>query len=286
MTVLPTLDASPLPATGFYDAGYGTTFERLALNRQLLRLHTVCGLQSILEGPDDGMTGIYGINSLVLGRLGLPVDLVVPDAARAETIRRVWRRYADPGCLKIHVSDSGLNGLDGQWDLVWNFNVMTRTPEPDALLERMCALSRRWVLLVVPNAANYSFPLHRLHHRVAKEAWDHGPVELMRPQAWQNRFQRLGLTVRETFYLDCPWWPDIVDPGQLIADFFPFLKAVARQARPQNRYLWAGDHLPYYALDQHPDLQRWFDRLAIFENSRFNGIKKTFGHHIAILAEL
>jgi hypothetical protein len=102
---------------------------------------------------------------------------------------------------------------------------------------------------------------------------------------WQALCQQAGLQVRETFYVDCPWWPDIVDLGQLIADFFPFLKGTARKARPENRLKWEAAQLPYYRPDQYQEIHRQMEKLAFFENSRIPWLKRLFAHHVGVMAE-
>jgi hypothetical protein len=93
------------------------------------------------------------------------------------------------------------------------------------------------------------------------------------------------MRVRETIWLDCPWWPDIVDFGQLIADFCPPLKGLARRARPENRYRWLGHELPCYRLQDYPAIQQRLDRLSFFEKSRLGVLKRTFAHHVGVLAD-
>ena len=149
----------------------------------------------------------------------------------------------------------------------------------------MCGLSRRFVLIFVPNRRNYSFPLHRLHHRVAGQAWDHGEVGLMSPGFWRKVFAGFGYGKCETVWLDCPWWPDIVDFSQLIGDFLPFLRRVARGAQPQNRMAWLWDNLPYYDPEKLSGIDTRMERLAHFENTERTCIKKWFAHHVGVLAE-
>jgi hypothetical protein len=268
------------------DTGLGTTFERWALNRYLQRLRKEKAVTTVLEGPGDGMTGITGINSLILALNGADVTVVLPNSGQAEFARKVWSHYLGgrSAFWKI-VSDDSLPAGRPTFDLVWNFNVMTRRERPWELLEAMCGLSRRFVLIFVPNRQNYSFPLHRLHHKIAKQAWDHGARDLMSPDIWLRTFAGLGFHRCETGWLDCPWWPDIVDFGQLISDFFPFLERSSQRAKPQNRLAWPWDHLPYYQLESFPEIKDRMERLAFFENTRLTFVKKRFAHHIGILAE-
>ena len=266
------------------DTGLGTTYERWALNRVLLRLYRKYGFHSVLEGPGDGMTGINGINSLILGLQGCDVTLVLEDQPHADFARQVWEIHAPKANLRLE-TEFGADFAADSVDLVWNFNVLTRAVNPQALLGEMARISRRYVFFCVLNAQNYSFWLHRLHHRVARDPWDHGDVALMRPAPWEQMLTGMGLTVREIIYLDCPWWPDIVDPGQLIADFFPFLKRAAQKAKPENRLKWEAEDLPYYQADRYPEIHRQMEGLAFFENSSFRWLKRLFAHHVGIFAE-
>jgi hypothetical protein len=266
------------------DTGLGTTYERWALNRVLQHIQQVCQIQSLLEGPGDGMTGIAGINSIILGRQGIHITLHLLDPSQAAYAERVWKIHAPQASLKI-VTDPNIYFPDQSYDLVWNFNILPRAPDPGILLAEMARISRRYVFFCVPNADNYSFWLHRLHHRVAKQRWDHGDISWMRPAPWLEVLPDNGLRLCETFYLDCPWWPDIVNPGQLIADFLPFLKFAARKAAPENRLKWEPETLPYYDQERYPEMYQKMQHLAFFENSRLPLLKRLFGHHFGILAE-
>jgi hypothetical protein len=268
------------------DTGLGTTYERHALNRLLSRLAQKLEIQTVLEGPFDGMTGIAGLNSLILARHGAQVCVVLPSQAAADLAAQAWTAN---GCGSrgrfIVSSEPTLNFDDDSFDLVWSFNVLSRLENRDHILHEMLRVSRRYVLFFVPNRRNYSFWLHRLHHRVAEEPWDHGPVELLVPEPWQRRLEGWGLRVHEPMWVDVPWWPDIVDPGQLIQDFFPFLKSLARKAKPDNRYVWDAENLPYFKPSQYPDIHAQMERLSFIENSRSLTLKRLFAHHVGILAE-
>jgi hypothetical protein len=267
------------------DTGLGTTFERWALNRVLVNLWEKYHFQSVLEGPGDGMTGINGLNSLILGLQGLTISLVLDNEQRAAFARQVWQIHAPQVVPQIEVG-SALSQASHSVDLVWNFNVLTRFNSSQTILAEMARISRRYIFFCVPNAQNYSFWLHRWHHRVAKAPWDHGDVTLMRPAPWQRTLNEMGLTVKEIVYLDCPWWPDIVDLGQLISDFFPFLQKTAQKAKPENRMKWEAATLPYYQPQRYPEVHQQMAKLAYFENSQINWLKRLFAHHVGVFAEL
>ena len=266
------------------DTGLGTTYERWALGHVLQRIQQVYHIQSALEGPGDGMTGIAGINSIVLGRHGIHVILHLVDASQAAYAERVWKIHAPQASFEI-ITDPNIHFPDRSYDLVWNFNVLPRASDPEMLLAEMARISRRYVFFCVPNAGNYSFWLHRLHHRVAKQPWDHGDVTWMQPTPWLESLKNKNLRLCEAFYLDCPWWPDIVNPAQMLVDFFPFLKRAPQKAKPENRMKWEPETLPYYDPDRYPEIHQKMQRLAFFENSRLPLLKRLFGHHFGILAE-
>ncbi len=276
------------PVVQTHDSGLGTTYERWALNRFLDGLRQHCGWQTVLEGPGDGITGIAYLNSLGLARAGMQVTIAATEASRAEFARQVWSVYApserQPRITVQHPPGS-LDNAAGQYDLVWNFNVINRHPQPGVLLDEMIRASRRWVLVIVPNRGNYAFWLHRLHHRASRQAWDHGPVELLAAAPYQRMFAQAGLAVRKVAWVDCPWWPDIVDFSALVADFVPVLKGAATRLKPEKRLHWPANHLPYYEPERFVEVHRLMQRLAFIENSPIGPLKQRFAHHVAVLAE-
>jgi hypothetical protein len=276
--------AAEIPITRV-DTGLGTTYERWAVNRLLSRLVAELDVHSLVEGPDDGMCGIAGLNSLVAGLQGASVSLLLPSAERAAYARTVWAHHAPDAPLEITEDWDGerLPFAADAFDLAWNFNIMTRPEDPRALLKEMARVSRKYVLIFVPNRMNYAFWLHRLHHWVAKQPWDHGRIDLMHAKPWRDLFTKAGLQVKQTFHVDCPWWPDIVDAGQLIRDFFPFLKGLARRASPANRYRWTPEELPYYEPEAHAEVHARMSRLGFFENTRATWLKQRFAHHVGVL---
>ncbi len=267
------------------DTGLGTTFERLALNRLLSRLLSELDVRSLVEGPGDGMWGIAGLNSLIAGLHGVRVSLLLPSPARAAFAKTAWEHNAPDAHPEILDEWDGRHMPfdDGAFDLAWNFNVMPTAKDPQALLNELVRISRKYVLIFVPNHKNYGFRLHRLHHRVTGEPWDHGRIDLMQPAPWSDLFAKAGLKVQQTFLVDCPWWPDIHDAGQLLRDFFPFLKGLARHASPTNRCRWTPEELPYYKPELQPKVHRLMARLGFFENLRGGWLKRRFAHHVGVL---
>jgi len=263
------------------DTGLGTTYERWALNRYLTKIAREKGIMRVFEGPDDGMTGISGINSLALCLQGAQVTLVLPDEDRIDFALKVWAKYLPKSSPRLGViNNHHFPFPDKEFDLVWNFNVLTRLPDVRAQLEEMVRISKQYVLVFVPNCQNYSFPIHRFHHRWARVEWDHGQISLMKPDPWKKMLHDMGLQIVETVWLDCPWWPDIVDMGALISDIFPFTQRWANRLKPQYRCTWSADNLPYFDPEHWHSIDQSMQRLAYFENSSNPWLKKIFAHHV------
>ena len=149
------------------DRGLGTTFERWALNRFLLRITAEMQIESVLEGPDDGIAGIDGINSISFGRQGAKVTVLLKGEERVAFSRLIWERYTPATEVQFLTEFDGtcLPFPDSSFDLVWNFNIMPREVDPYQVLAEMGRVARKAVLICVPNRYNYSFWLHRLHHQ-------------------------------------------------------------------------------------------------------------------------
>ncbi|MBC7249492.1 MAG: class I SAM-dependent methyltransferase [Anaerolineae bacterium] len=270
----------------YCDTGLGTTYERFALNKLLSHISKERQIKSVLEGPHDGMTGIAGLNSIVLALTGARVTVVLESQQHVDLAMKAWRAVGDG--LRVNFVVSARGRLDfpaGSFDLVWNFNVLPRLPNAGAMIQTMTEISRRYVLIFVPNRANYGFWLHRWQHRVAKEPWEHGDIGLMDGEALARAMRAQGLRVLNTWLVDVPWWPDIADPGKLLTDFFPFLKPVADGARPERRYRWDVHHLPYFDEESYPDVHTRMRRLGFIERSRWMPLKRLFAHHVGVLAE-
>jgi hypothetical protein len=268
------------------DTGQGTTYERWALNKALLQICAEENIGSIFEGPGDGISGIIGINSLALGLRGLEITLVLAGAEQIAFTQKVWTIHAPQANLRILETGEGGNlpFMEHNFDLAWNFNVMPRAIEPFRLIDELCRISRKAVLIVVPNRSNYSFAFHRLQHTVSHQAWEHGAIDLMRPDPWRKRLAQNGMQVKKVFYVDCPWWPDLVDIHEFVTAFLPFLSRFFVRMKPENRMKWEANGLPYFHPEEYPDVHRRMDKLAFLEKAPYKSVNRFFGHHVAILA--
>ncbi|MDI6781527.1 MAG: hypothetical protein QME49_05440 [bacterium] len=270
-----------------YDLGLGTTYERLSLNDYLVRLFKTLGIDSVLEGPFDGMKGIAGINSLILGKHGVKTTTMLPDQQAIELAKLVWKKE---GCLKQadficnpenHLKESV---QESGFDLVWNFACLPHMMDYKATLDEMIRASKKYVLVFVSNRINYGFWIHYLLHKITGEAWNHGNIRLMDVGLIERHLKFQGLHIIEKPFVDVPWWPDLDLPiGDILGSFMPFLKKQLQQTTHAQHYKWGIENLPYFAPNK--EMDGIMKRHGMVEQGNIPLIKYIFAHHQGILAE-
>ena len=269
-----------------HDTGLGTSYERLAVARLLARLAERYPIETVLEGPTDGITGISGLNSIPLAQRGAHVELHLAEQDEVELAERAWSNLGLSDRVRIVRSEGFSLGAEQRaFDLVWNFNALPQVPAPEDLLDEMCEASRRFVLVFVSNTWNYGFPVHRLHHVAAGEPWSHGDISVMNTRAIARALSERGFDVVERLLVDTPWWPDIDSPiEEVAATFLPFLRKRVSGSKRLERYTWSVDELPYFDEERYADVLSDINRHFAIERSGFRPLKLLFAHHRGVLA--
>jgi hypothetical protein len=267
-----------------YDTGIGTSYERMSLYGLLGKLAAELGIQSSLEGPIDGITGVNGINSIALAKAGVQAHVVLPDETRIEYARKF---YEVEGCQsRVNFIGSPDLPLSQQFDLVWNFNCLPQRKDYNAVIEQMARCSRKYIMIFVSNTWNYGFWIHRLHHVIEKEYWYHGDTAIMNTRKISASLRKEGFQIKRRLYVDVPWWPDIDSPIEEVAgSFFPFLKRFLKKSRRLEIYKYNHENFPYFDEGRKRELLKVLSAHLNFENSSIPLLKRAFAHHQGILAE-
>jgi len=275
-----------MPATQ-KDTGLGTSYERVAVARLLAGLADRYTISKVLEGPTDGITGISGLNSVPLALAGASVDLVLGNPDEVALAERAWEALGLSDRVAIRAADGDSLGVEPRsHDLVWNFNSLPQVASADALLDEMCEASSRFVMVFVSNTWNYGFPIHRLHHKVAREPWSHGNISVMNASAVARKLSDRGFKVVERLLVDVPWWPDIDSPiEEVAATFLPFLKRFVSDSKRLERYTWTIDTLPYFDDERLASLLSDIEKHFAIENTGFKPLQIFFAHHRGVLAQ-
>ena len=190
------------------EEGWGTAYERYALNRFLDKLIKRLDIKSVLELPANGVMGVPGIKSLIFALHGCEVTLVHPDDAFLKEVKRLWdalelkAKFVKASYYKTPLPSS-------RWDLVWNFCVYEHFKNGREVIKEMSRLSKRYVLVETQNIFNIGLLFHRIYHLLAREVWDHGEIRRMSYKRVIEDMEMSGLKVIEVGGTDMPPWPDI-----------------------------------------------------------------------------
>jgi hypothetical protein len=265
-----------------FDTGLGTIYERLSIYALLEKLAGELNIRSSLEGPIDGITGVNGINSIALARSGVQTTVVLP---AINLIRYAKLFYEIENCHADFVCSRDLV-LRRKFDLVWNFNCLPQREDHEAILEQMTRCSRRFILVFTSNTRNYGFWIHRLHHKVEKEPWYHGDIQVMNARKISTVLQKMGFRTIRPLCVDVPWWPDIDSPiEEVTGSLLPFLKPFLKKSRRLEIYKYNHENFPYFQKERRSAILRVLKSHPNFESSRIPYLKLLFAHHRGILAE-
>lgn len=194
------------------DEGIGTVYERMVIDNYFRKLQADRGINTILESPTDGVTGVPGINSLEFARNGGRIWLTNPSQKMLDSAKRVWEQQQmvdQVQFTRCEVDDTPFD--DGTFDLVWNYCIFERFRDPAPLVREMKRVSREYVLIMTQNANNFGTFFHKVYHNLADLNWDHGASRQMTFGAIRRAILNQGLEIEEEGSIDIPPWMDTWD---------------------------------------------------------------------------
>lgn len=193
-----------------FDEGYGTEYERFALNRFIYYMVDEYNISTVLEMPANGIMGIPGLKSLMFAKIGCDVTISHPSQEFLDNSKKIW------DCLGLEanfVKSHWINSIfpENSYDLVWNFCVYEHFTNPQDVIKEMLRVTNKYVFLEMQNAHNLGIPFHRLYHSLKRTPWDHGDVEKMKIFGLKNIVSGLNGSVSDIDIgaTDMPPWPDI-----------------------------------------------------------------------------
>lgn len=191
-----------------FGEGYGTKYERFALNNFICEMVERYDITTVLEMPADGVMGIPGINSLIFAKLGCEVTVVHPSKEFLDNAKKIWDAFGlDANFVKSHWLDSKFD--ENSFDLVWNFCVYGHFDDPKGVVREMLRVTKRYIFIEFQNIFNPGFHIHRLQHFLKKEPWDHGEPSKLRFSNVKKTIEELKGMYVEEGGIDMPPWPDI-----------------------------------------------------------------------------
>jgi hypothetical protein len=268
--------------------GFGSAYERYAVNRLLEALARARAIRTVAEWPANGVLGVPGLKSLVLGRAGCEVTLLHPSPRFLADVDRLWRAAKQPTPAHLVARpDDDRSTPEARFDLVWSFCALEHTEDPAATLRAMLRASSGVVLVFVQNVWGPGMHAHRLGHWIDGKRWDHGAYGVMSAGALERLVARAGGRTLEVGGCDLPPWPDIN-----VRIPRPFSRAPL--AAPRERIYGPGDPVMTQeavesAFARAPELRTvdrwlmaWHDRV---EARIPRGLLRWIAHHPYVIAE-
>lgn len=271
-----------------HDRGLGSAYERYCFYQKLDAWAADYGIESMLEGPVDGMAGVAGVHGVGLARRGVHVTSAVSSTAKAEVARTLYDRVA-PGApvdVRVVTADT-FEGLPPS-DLVLAYHSLPLVGDWHAYLRAAAAVAKKALIVTVCNPRNWGVTLIRSVGKLR------GIRGLDPPAVWHTETLAPALwevgRVREHAYFDVPWWPDLqVSAGQSLADR---TKQLFRQKKGNveftassqgvalaEKFVYGAERWPYFGGPG------WVDELfpALLRHPGFDGTKSRLEPYLAHL---
>jgi hypothetical protein len=257
--------------------GLGTTYERFILHNYFGWLKSRYRVNSVLEAPSFGMTGVSGINSLWWASKGAKVTIVDQSAARLEAIQKVWSGTGFSAEFVCQPSNSGVHSFaDNSFDLAWNFAALWHVKDGETYLSELARVASKALFICVPNQQNVCWAL-RPHDAAEYELnninidWI---ISCLAPRGWR---------MIKTGFFDVPPWPDIAMKKENM------LKAVglgrlAKSMEGGNGNGGNGLCILDYFSGQAPGMEKDMLKYDLLEHSP-DWLKKFWAHHRFLLFE-
>ncbi len=256
-----------------WDEGLGTTYERVILQRYFEELKKRYAVQSVLEAPSFGMTGISGINSLWWAAQGVMPTVVDDNEQRIAKSQQVWGSIPLPVKFIQHSPNETLPFADESFDLSWNFASLWFVKDVKQFASELMRVTRKVIFICVPNSNGVGYKLRYLMDKNRPENFY--PQNIL-PQSFVPYFTEGNYKLLRKGYLDIPPWPDIAmkKEDMLRKAGLGFL-VKKKEARQQNN---ARTCIVDYFNGSRPQLAKEILKYSFLENAPFP-VKQLWGHH-------
>lgn len=254
--------------------GLGTTYERFILHDYFGRLKARYAVNSILEAPSFGMTGVSGINSLWWAQQRAKVTVVDQSCVRLESIQKVWTATGLAADFVFQSPDSAiLPFADGSFDIAWNFAALWHVKNGETYLAELSRVAKKALFLCVPNQQNICWVL-RPHDSAEYE------LQNINMEWIVSRLAPLGWRLLKTGFFDVPPWPDIAMKKENMLKMVG-LGGLAKSMESSDA---AGLCILDYFSGRAPSMEKDILKYGLLERSP-NWLKKRWAHHRFLLFE-
>lgn len=199
--------------------GLGSSYERVVLNLKLEEIRKHYTIQSALEVPIFGFTGLSGINSMGLAKKHVSMHLIDNDRERLDLIQDVWNEANVTADFICQEKFEHLPFADTSIDFAWNFSAMWFLEDMETFLKELTRVISKVILICVPNRSGFGYLSQKYIsgadlRKLLRE-------DFIIPHNIITSLQKLGWKLIDGNYIDCPPWPDI---GMAKEDFLKLMR--------------------------------------------------------------
>lgn len=197
-------------SSGFHDRnallgeGLGTAYEHLARRQYLRNLVRRLNIRVVLEASDTGVA-----DSASLADMGC--EIVLMNNSK-QNLRNCSSRQIQ--FLKGDLRKLPLNS--NIFDLVWNSDAISHSENTLECIREMVRVSKRFVLVFVPNRLHVGDLFFRLYLRIAGSRFKRKYGYSMTLKTLSKIFREADLTIVAQGGIDMPLWPSHISVGKLI----------------------------------------------------------------------
>jgi len=251
--------------------GLGTTYERFVLHEYFKKILEKYSVQSVLEAPSFGMTGVSGINSMWWAFNDSRITVVDHSLERIDLIKDVWRELSLNADVIYNSNDYRSLAIDNHsFDMGWNFAALWFVSNLYIFLEELTRVCKKVIFICVPNKLNV-FHLFRVAFQKNSDSLVAEKMNLWNIKAIM---QKLNWKVEEHGFFDVPPWPDIAMNKEELLEKMGLKKLGNRLEKREGSSICILD----FFSGKNPNMEKEMLKYSWLENSPWF-IKRFWAHH-------
>lgn len=264
------------------DEGLGSSYERIILNGLLKDLIQEHEIQSILETPAFGFTGLSGINLVQAALDGVSIHLEDDDEERLEQIRGLWQDLDLTLQSRLNPGFRHLDYPDKSIDMAFNFSALWFVDGLSVFLKELARVSSKLIFISVPNRTGIGYKGQLKGY--SKEEYPQLKPAHIDPASVTHILKQQGWKLLRKGYFDCPLWPDI---GMSKEDFLMQHCMVCTVLGKCKVPVKKPDKLPICIMDYYrgkdPGFPERMLRYSALERIAPDSFKKYWAHHYYLI---
>ena len=255
------------------DEGMGSSYERIVINNVIHRLTDTYKVESILECPSFGFTGLSGINLMAEALEGRQIYLEDHDAHRLQMVKSLWKELELDLKTNLNPDYKKLEYASKSIDMSFNFSALWFAADLKALITELCRVTSKVIMISVPNQFGLGFKMQMKDYK--PELYPELHPANIDPALIIHLMRRAGWNKQEADWFDCPPWPDI---GMSKEDFLAAKLGFPKPAPKSPTSKTPLTILNYYRGED-PEFKTRMLRFYSFENYAPPWLKKAWAHH-------